>query len=163
VPESDGPLEEPVAGRDTSEALPAESAAGSEDDLAPRDPGRRPTPARVVMEGAAHGTVGLGSQRRAFRDPANGQEWVLEVTGRSTSGVLPLRLIHLMDVSFALADNPEVPLRRALCPEGSLEDLDDEEIMRLFRRSRPHRSPDPRTREGEAREVRRRARPDPQE
>jgi hypothetical protein len=66
---------------------------------------------------------GARSSGSAFRDPANGQEWVLEVTGRSTSGVLPLRSIHLMDVSFALADNPELPLRRALCPEEDLSDL----------------------------------------
>lgn len=93
------------------------------------------------MEGTDGGDTRVKEQRRTFRDPANGREWVLAVTGRSTSGVLPLRIIPLMEVTFALAENPEVSVRRALCQGGTLDGLADDEVLGLFRRSRPCRTP----------------------
>jgi hypothetical protein len=111
-----------------------------------RDPGPRPTPARVVMEGPSEAGSGAGPQRRTFRDPSNGREWVLSVAGRTTSGVLPLRTIRLMEVQFAPAESPEGPCRMVLSQETGLAELSEEEVLSLFRRSRVHRQPDPKTR-----------------
>ena len=121
-----------------------EAAPGREKESTARDQGHRPTPARVVMGGAVDDGGGVGAQRRAFRDPADGLEWVLAVVGRSTSGVLPLRSIRLMEVSFATANNPELPLRMVLCQEGDLGDLSDDEVLGLFRMSRAYGRSDPR-------------------
>jgi hypothetical protein len=137
--DSEGSAAEPTTSR-------GESGAEGQEPLGPAretvpggeegDQGHRPTPARVVMEGAVDEERGGGPQRRTLRDPADGREWVLEVVGRSTSGVLPLRSIRLMEVRFATADNPELPLRTVLCQEADLDDLSDDEVLGLFHMSR---------------------------
>ncbi len=109
------------------------------------------------MEGSTDAKAEPEENRRVFRDPANDRDWVLTVTGRSTSGVLPLRSIRLMDVTFALAESPAVPLRRALCREALLEGLTEDEVLKLFRRSRPHRSSEPKTQRDRSGEGRRKA------
>jgi len=138
-----------------------EAAPGREEESTVRDQGHRPTPARVVMEGAVDDGGGVGAKPRTFRDPADGREWVLAVVGRSTSGVLPLRSIRLMEVRFATADNPELPLRMVLCQEGDLGDLSDDEVLGLFHMSRTCGRSDPRNqgpRSGEGRGGGRRGR-----
>ncbi len=161
--ESSNPPEDRAAERKEPSVTPGESSVEKGVDPAEKDQGRRPTPARVVMEGTTEAKTGSEENWRIFRDPANDRDWVLTVTGRSTSGVLPLRSIRLMDVTFALAESPAVPLRRALCREAFLEGLTDDEVLKLFRRSRPHRSSEPKTRREESGEGRRKARRDRQD
>jgi hypothetical protein len=133
---------------------PRASGGGQEDDSAARDSGPRPTPARVVMEGASEAGGGAEPQRRTFRDPSNGREWVLSVAGRSTSGVLPLRSIRLMEVRFAPAEMPDSSARMVLCQETDLGELSDDEVLSLFRRSRVHGQPDTKARGGRSPEGR---------
>jgi hypothetical protein len=123
------------------EPRPSQETHG--EDSTTRDSGPRPTPARVVMEGSSEVGSGAGPQPRTFRDPTSGREWVLSVAGRSTSGVLPLRIIHLMEVRFAPAGASEGPCRMALSQEADLAELSEDELLSLFRQSRIHREPDP--------------------
>lgn len=102
---------------------------------------RRPTPVRMAMEVDEPQGEGKGSESRNFLDPRNGTEWIARVSGRSTSGVLPLRIIPLMEVSFFQAPEPDVPLRRALSQGESLEELDEEGLLQLFRVSGPFSPP----------------------
>jgi len=106
------------------------------------------------MEGASEAGGGGEPQGRTFRDPSDGREWVLSVEGRSTSGVLPLRSIHLMEVRFAPAETPEGSTRTVLCQDADLAELSDDEVLSLFRRSRVHRQPDAKTRGGRSSEGR---------
>ena len=77
---------------------------------------RRPTPVRMVMEGAEAETSNEPLDQRTIPDPEGGEEWVVTVGGRSASGVLPLRTVSLLELYFARAGEPQVPVRRTLCP-----------------------------------------------
>ena len=147
-----GPEEEPASGPEK------EPGSGPEGENAPKGQSLRPTPARVVMEGSVDDGGGVGDGQRTFRDPSNGLEWLVTVAGRSTSGVLPLRSIRLMEVSFALADDPELPLRMTLCQQEDLSGLSDEEILGLFRMSRSCSHSDSRTHGAQSGEGRGRGR-----
>lgn len=125
---------------------PRPSPEMQEENPVGRDPGPRPTPARVVMEGPSEGGSGAGPQRRTFRDPSMGREWVLSIVGRSTSGVLPLRTIRLMEVQFAPAEGSEGPCRTVVSRDTDLAELSEDEVLGLFRLSRVHREPDPKAR-----------------
>ena len=74
---------------------------------------------------------------------STGKEWIARITGRSTSGVVPVRTISLMEVSFYRADAPETPVRHTLCRSKTLEDIGDEGILQLFRASLPYPPPTP--------------------
>lgn len=103
---------------------------------------RRPTPVRMAMEGQDPETAEEGGQEiRRFPDPWGGEDWVARISGRSASGILPLRVIDLMEISFSRADEPERPVRRAVCQGNSLAELEDEELLRLLDESRPYETP----------------------
>jgi hypothetical protein len=102
--------------------------------------GRRPTPVRAVMEGLGE-EEGLEERRRTFRDQESDTEWIVTVSGRSASGVLPLRTVPLLELSFALAEEPGRPLRRALCCGRDLLDLPDHELLSSFGSSEPFKNP----------------------
>ncbi len=102
---------------------------------------RRPTPVRQVMETGEPEEESVRAGIRELTDPGTGEQWVARVSGRSTSGVLPLRIIPLMEVGFARADRPDLPLRRALTQGDSLEELDDQELLELFSSAGPFNSP----------------------
>ena len=114
---------------------------GENESVGPED--RRPTPVRVVMEASEQEEDPKSAGVRELRDPRSGEDWVAKVSGRSTSGVLPLRIIPLMEVGFARAARPDVPLRRAVTQGESLEELDDEELLDLLRVSGPFNAPTP--------------------
>ncbi|MFO8175795.1 MAG: hypothetical protein R6T96_16040 [Longimicrobiales bacterium] len=98
---------------------------------------RRPTPVRMAMEGSEDETEEQDSEVRRVEDPAAGEEWVVRISGRAGSGILPLRVIPLMEVVFSKAHEPEVPLWRAICQGESLEDLQDPALLQLLREARP--------------------------
>jgi hypothetical protein len=130
---------------------------GENEPVGPGD--RRPTPVRVVMEASEQEEEGKSAGVRELKDPRSGEDWVAKVSGRSTSGVLPLRMIPLMEVGFAKAARPDLPLRRALIQGASLEELDDEELLKLLWVSGPFNSPSPEPSphaRGDRREKRRR-------
>jgi hypothetical protein len=91
---------------------------------------------------------------RQFLEAESGQEWVAKVAGRSTSGVLPLRVIPLMEVTFSKVEAPEVALSRAISPGESLEELDDASLVSLLKSSGPMKSKGP-SRPGTSKDDRR--------
>ncbi len=93
---------------------------------------RRPTPARKAMEGSDPDEGGGGEERRVLRLPAGGGEWVVTVSGRSASGVLPLRTVPLMELSFSPSLDPQAPPRRILSRGESLMELQEEELLALL-------------------------------
>jgi hypothetical protein len=96
--------------------------------------GRRPTPVRTVMEGLGEEEEPQ-DRRRTVHDRESGSDWIVTVSGRSASGILPLRTVPLLELSFALAAEPGRPLRRALCCGRDLLDLPDDELLSSFRNS----------------------------
>lgn len=102
---------------------------------------RRPTPVRLAMEGGEEPGGDRDPIQRVVRDPSSGQSWVVSVTGRSASGVLPLRTIPLMELAFALAESPDSPLRTAIRHGEELAGISDEELLSSLARSEPFKEP----------------------
>jgi hypothetical protein len=120
------------------------------------DTDRRPTPVRLAMEAGEPSSKGPIAENRSFLDPENGREWIARVSGRSTSGVLPLRTISIMEVTFYEVKEPDLPARHVLCQGDSLGGMDDGELLQLLRSSRLHPPP---SSESPTREGRRRRSP----
>jgi hypothetical protein len=102
---------------------------------------RRPTPVRMVMEGMDPEGGEGGGRERALTDPETGLDWVVTVAGRAVSGVLPVRTIPLMELSFSRAGQSRAPERRAVCRGEDLPELTDTELLALLRRSEPYSDP----------------------
>ena len=102
---------------------------------------RRPTPVRMAMDTGEPQEREDGSDNRTFTHPSSGEEWIARVSGRSMSGVVPLRVIPLMEVGFSRAEDPGVAVRRAVWQGDSLDDLDDAGLLRLFDSSGPFSRP----------------------
>ena len=132
----DGPDEE-------SRLPPPRSVNGETQELSAVEEGRRPTPVRAVMEGGDDEGKGSKDETRRVHDEESGSDWVVRVSGRSASGILPLRTVPLMELSFAPAEQPGLPLRRALCRGQELVDMPDPELLACFRNSNPYRDPPP--------------------
>lgn len=103
--------------------------------------GSRPTPVRQVMESVEE-EPRVEVESRAFLAEEGGEEWIARVVGRAGSGIIPLRVVPILELSFARAEDPEKPLRTVLCRGGSLDDLGEDELRSLLRKARPaHRKP----------------------
>jgi len=113
---------------------------------------RRPTPVRMVMEGSEEEGDVAEERIRTVRDGVDGLEWVVNVAGRSASGILPLRTVPVMELVFAHADEPGRPLKRALQFGEKLADMTDQEILSALHGSEPFseplEEPEPPTRKG---------------
>ncbi|MFC1659963.1 hypothetical protein ACFL3S_00675 [Gemmatimonadota bacterium] len=124
-----------------SETPPPGNPRGTEA-AAEEEGGRTPTPVRVVMEpGDAEG-IGVVQEERIIRVPPGGREWAVRVSGSSAGGVPPLRTIPLLELAFSNPDDPDQPVRRAVCHGESLTDLMDEDLIALLMAAGPaSRSP----------------------
>ena len=129
-----------MADMDQGKALAQGEASEGDMDSPPEDD-RRPTPVRMAMEGGEDEEPGRLETDRTVHDEGTGLDWVVTVTGRSASGVLPLRTIALMELTFAEAESPEQPLRKALHSGNDLTDLSDDELLSLLQRAAPFRKP----------------------
>lgn len=98
---------------------------------------RTPMPVRAAMESADAASDEQTPLLRQFLDGTSGQQWVAKISGRSTSGVLPLRVIPLMELAFSKAEAPEVPLLKAICQGDTLDDLDDAALLDFLRSAEP--------------------------
>jgi hypothetical protein len=120
---------------------------GSEDDRDDEgtfekvDGGRRPTPVRAAMDGGENEQSGGRAETRVIREEEKGRDWVVTVSGRTASGVLPLRTVALLELSFSREDEPLKALRQAILPGVDLAQLSDEDLINGLRRSRPYREP----------------------
>ena len=97
--------------------------------------GRRPTPVRAAMEIGEEEERDRRGETRMVRDEESGAAWMVKVSGRSASGVLPLRTVPLMELSFAKVDEPGLPHRRALCFGADLLDIPDHELLSCLKSS----------------------------
>jgi hypothetical protein len=117
----------------------------------------------MVMEGGEEGTDGSGDMVRTFCEVGSDREWVVSVVGMSASGVLPLRSVPIMELSFARADAPDRQLRSAIHYGTTLEGLSDQDVLECFQRARPFqeslRGPDEVGRKGRKRKDRGRQSP----
>jgi len=109
----------------------------------PSEPGegRRPTPVRAAMEGADEEEKDRNNEARTVHDEEGGLDWIVTVSGRSASGILPLRTVPVVELSFAKAEEPERPLRRVLCSASDLAGIPDHELYSCFKNSEPYREP----------------------
>jgi hypothetical protein len=106
-----------------------------------RDEVRRPTPVRAVMEGGSEAEPASDRLTRAFSDEETGSDWIVTLTGWSASGILPLRTVPLVELTFSRSDDPQEPLRRALCRGENLAGMSDAELLEAFRNSEPFSPP----------------------
>lgn len=138
------------------ESIPNEGGTATPESV--KEQGRRPTPVRMVMEAGDEGTDGSGEVVRTFREAGSAQEWVVSVVGHSAIGVLPLRSVPILELSFARADAPDRPLRSVIHFGTALESLSDQEVLECFHRARPFREtlrgPDEPDRKGRRRKAR---------
>ncbi len=102
---------------------------------------RRPTPVRMAMEGKEAETPEEELRHRSFMDAGGAQEWIARVSGTCTSGVLPLRVIPIMEVAFSKVQEPDRPLRKAVARGTALEELEDHQLQALLETSRPFGDP----------------------
>lgn len=102
---------------------------------------RRPTPVRMVMDSGEEEEGDAGKESKILDDPSTGDRWIARVSGRSTGGVLPLRTIPLMEVSFHKDEESGIPLRHAVWQGASLDELDEGGLLRLFQASKPYSPP----------------------
>lgn len=110
---------------------------------APEDQDRRPTPVRVVMEGEGEEGESEREEKplRGFTDPRSGEDWVVRVSGRSGSGILPLRSIPLMELIFARAQEPDQPLKRTTRQGSELDSVTDGDLAELLATATAYRPP----------------------
>ncbi len=122
--------EEPRSGRTASvEEAASDARSGSEE-------AHRPTPVRMVMEGTEPERDETVEEVRTVQDPETGKSWSVKVVGRGASGILPVRSIPLMELSFSDASGAGAPTRRVTCHGDGLEGMPDAELVRLLSRSR---------------------------
>ena len=126
--------------QEKSDTPPAQSNAAASPPSA-EEGVKRPTPVRLAMETGDAENGGEGDEVRTVRNPDDGREWIVRVSGRSAGGVLPLRTIPLLELTFFHADDPHQPLRRALCQGEGLESLQDEELISGLGASSPVSGP----------------------
>ena len=124
----------------SSETAPS-SVAEDPADSPEVEEGRRPTPVRAVMEGGEDEEKERKDEARMVHDEEKGLDWIVTVSGRSASGILPLRTVPVMELSFAKAEEPERPLRRTLFSAGDLADLSDPQLFSCFKNSTPYQEP----------------------
>jgi hypothetical protein len=98
--------------------------------------GSRPTPVRQVMESVEE-EPRVEVESRVFLDEEEGEEWVARVEGRAGSGIIPLRVVPILELSFARTEDPEQLLRTVLCRGESLDDFREQELRALLRDARP--------------------------
>jgi hypothetical protein len=106
-----------------------------------RDETRRPTPVRAVMEGGSDSVSAPDDLTRTFHDDETGTDWSVNLTGWSASGILPLRTVPLVELTFSRAEGPEEPSRRVLWRGESLAGMSETELLEAFRSSEPFRPP----------------------
>ena len=120
--------------------------------------GRRPTPVRAAMEGGDADEVDHRGDTRLVHDEEGGGKWAVTVIGRTASGILPLRTVPLLELSFSSVEEPERPRRGALTCGGDLADLSEQELLSSFKRSEPFRDPSPETNDKDPQRKRRKNR-----
>jgi len=126
--QNDGDRPDPIESPDPEPVAPEE------------DEPKRPTPVRMAMEGEEEEKEGP-EKVRIIHDETSGLDWMVTVSGRSASGILPLRTVPLMELTFSEAENPDRFLRRAVCYGGALADIPDDELLSSFKSSEPFREP----------------------
>lgn len=138
----DAPSPEPEAvgpGSGIDPGPPDEVVSGSTE-----DDDRRPTPVRMAMEGGED-TEALEDEDqdrpRTIEDPETSTRWIVTVDGRSAGGVLPLRTIPIMELSFAKEEAPDEALNTVLCYGKSLSDISDGDLLACLGKSGPFREP----------------------
>jgi len=123
------------------------------------DETRRPTPVRMAMEGAEAEIPNGSMDQRTIPDPEGKEDWVVTVGGRSASGVLPLRTVSLLELHFARIGDPQVPVRRTLCPGENLDGFSDDQLEQAFHASEPYSPSLREEKEGNGRNRKRRGHP----
>lgn len=114
-----------------------EGAEGGEEE----DGDRRPTPVRMGIETGEDEVDPDEENSRRFHQPESETDWIVRVSGRSASGVIPLRTVPLMELTFFQSDEPNEPLRRILHYGETLSRIPDHELLALLERSGPFQEP----------------------
>jgi hypothetical protein len=134
APSPEGEMVESEAGIDPGPPT-EEVPVSTEDD------GRRPTPVRMAMEGGEETEEEDQRRPRVIEDPESGTTWVVTVGGRSASGILPLRTVPIMELSFAKEEAPDEALKTVLCYGKQLSDVPDQDLLTCLGKSGPFREP----------------------
>ena len=116
-----------------------------------REDVKRPTPVRMAMDGGNEAEPVQNETTRVLHDAESGSDWSVNLTGWSASGVLPLRTVPLVELTFSRVEAPDEPVRKVLQQGESLAEFSDEDLLAAFRNSGPFRPP---MRQAEASEKR---------
>ena len=132
------PPARPVSARPPAVHPPA--AAGP----APADPGgnegdARPTPVRAAVGAPPAAREVEPPSRRAFTH--DGLDWIAETAGAALSGAAGDAAAVVILVLFRKEEN-ESPVKEALIPRHSLDDLSDLELLEAFEGAVPFRKPE---------------------
>jgi hypothetical protein len=92
------------------------------------------------MEGG-EGEEGVDPSHRIIRNPDTGREWIVRVTGHSASGILPLRSIPIVELTFSSVEEPERAQYQVVTYDRTLEDTSDQDLITLLQSSRPFEPP----------------------
>jgi hypothetical protein len=134
------PVSEPVT------EIPAVGTAESQEEngsgAGEEDGGdRRPTPVRMGIEAGEDAEDLDQENTRVVKEVETEIDWIVRVSGRSASGVIPLRTIPLMELTFSRLETPNEPLRRVLHHGETLARIPDHELLSLLGKSEPFREP----------------------
>ena len=72
---------------------------------------------------------------RVIDDLEDGTRWIVTVVGRSASGILPLRTVPVMELSFAKEEVPNQALKTVLCYGKDLAEIPDHDLLTCLGRS----------------------------
>ena len=103
------------------------------------------------MEGGSDAEPVADETTRVLHDAESGLDWTVTLTGWSASGVLPLRTVPLVELTFSRVETPDEPVRKVLQRGEGLAEFSEEDLLAALRNSGPFRPP---MREAEAPEQR---------
>jgi hypothetical protein len=127
----------PAKARNGTKGTPdGESPAHSLPPVQEEDDAHRPTPVRKVMK-LAEPEENADGGPRFIEDPSTGIEWVVRVSGHSCGGILPLRTIPLVHLTFSPPEGTDLPQRRGVFPGEDLSRMEDEDLLAHFQASGP--------------------------
>lgn len=97
----------------------------------------RPTPVRIAMDRPPPGDSRPAEELPSRRFDAEGEEWIVRITGRTITGSRPDPGALLMQLVFCRAEEPETPRRELLTVDRPLDALYEEDLQEFLGRSRP--------------------------
>jgi hypothetical protein len=101
------------------------------------DPPHRPTPVRILMQSEAATPTDVPAETVLRKIESGKDHWTVREAGATRSGSGTDRGAPMLLLQFEKVEAPEVPPQVCYAVAESLDNLDDEDLIELLRRSRP--------------------------